>query len=348
MDYLPENLPRAWIPRPHGFLVVERPPIPVRGDRALYLVRKTGLTSVQAGSLLMKALGASLFELQGLKDRHAVAYQYVTLRNPSRTPPHLTIGERLEAWLIRRNVQPLKPGLHGLNFFKIKLEFAPPRPNPPQIEPRPFLNYIGPQRFGVCKPDSHLQGLALTQLSLEELAILETSGCTIPPSKQYSPGNRARRTPWAPGRNRSRLLAEALQAYLFNRALAEAAEQGGGDPGWAAERLVRLPCPSGVTVKVPAGRLPGPWADRGDTGWARLVAGIATREGIPLQALPGGERPPLRAFQALPCRLWYRDSEDAMVLGFTLPRGVYATVYLRHIVRLDWERECEFLAAGKL
>ncbi len=337
LDTLPDTECTAWIPRPEGFIVAEPyQVVPAQEGWSLYLVRKEGLTTLEAARILVGEAGARRYTVYGLKDKNAIAYQYVSLYKPRRTPERVRLG-KLEAWLIARRASPLQPGGHGRNIFRITLETRNRECAEIIVEKALatsfYPNYIGPQRFGVCKPDSHLQGLALTHSRLGEATLLENTGYLLGSRGETGKGTRgAWRTP------HYSLTLQALQSYVFNRALSIAVGEG-IELHRLSDKTIRLACP-GEKARVPAAPLPGRGVGR-NTLWGQIIERVLGEEGLSWETLAVLDSP-LRSLLSRPCRktVVVGPVEDQVMLVFSLPRGSYATVYLRHLVRLDWVREC--------
>ena len=335
----------AWIERPQGFTVAEPGGVASGGGWALYLVRKEALDSLEAARRLAALLGAGSYSLQGLKDACSVSYQYIAIKNPRSTPSRVEAG-RLRAWLVGRS-RPLAPGAHGFNVFRLHVRL--------QGDPEAFCRaahglrwipgYYGPQRFGVERSNTHYIGYLRLIGRLGGLVLEYGRRYPLEERAPQPPGSYERRAIEAVERRRSPLEAsrfgprrihlEALQAYIFNRALSKL-ERRGLDPWMSTRRRAHLACPQG-RVAAPAGRLPPP--GKPSTPWQEVVLEVMEEEGLPpglwaSHATRGSWRP-----LAYPvCRISCRPTSDGAILVTALPAGAYATILLRRIAWVDWLR----------
>ena len=298
------------IPRPTGFLVAEPRPVLWSGEWTLYYVRKISIPTHTTGRMLAKALGARSFAYYGLKDANAVAFQHIAVLMPLARPNHVRVGKKLEAWLVANGVAKPVPGLHAWNSFRIVVE--PYSPDVPCRSGYTFPNYYGPQRFGTCKPTSHLVGLHLAR---------ELSG-------------------QAPGRVHGfsrRISLGALQAFTWNRALSLLlAEQ---EPGLDTGISVGISCPRHARQqRAPALPLPGR-RRLGPRRWDDVIDLVLDEMGLSRRNLVGMKQHPRPAILR-PCISRCERAGDRLVHLFVLPRGAYATVYLREAYLVDWLSEC--------
>ena len=316
----------ARVPRPWGFLVAEPRPLAWRGEWILYYVRKVGLSTVAAARMLAGALGARSYGFYGLKDTDAVAFQHIGLLGPSRAPRRVELaGGRLVGWLVGVRVSRPQPGLHGWNSFRVVLEPLAGGLECGGLEW--FPNYFGPQRFGVCRPNSHLLGLYIAR---GDWKALERELRERYPLEAGPPRPRL-------GRFERRIALEALQAYIWNRALSIAVADGlveEAGPPWAT-----LSCPLVAgRIRAPAASLPSP-RRRGPGWWEELVDHVLGELGLPRGSLRGLE-PRMRPLLSRPCTGSCKRRDERLWYVFTLPRGCYATVFLRQLHVIDWAWDC--------
>jgi len=330
--------PDIWvrIPRPHGFIVAERRlRVAGRGPWAVYWARKEGITSLALARRLAEHTSAKSYRLLGLKDADAIAYQYVYLLEP-RKPHTILEGEGFRAWLVGWEPGPRRLGAHLWNMFRLTLE--PLMGTPGGVcdalsHAETVPGYYGPQRFGVYRPNTHLQGLykGLGAFGLLAREYRYEYGLGGGPGgyEARALAEAARRGPWRVLRHGpGTLAAEALQSYIWNRALSIALA---GDPE-AYGSPARTPCPRpgrAVVAPLPSRRL------LSSTGrWAGLVSWVLEEEGVPAWLLPS--RAPKRALVAEPCWLSCRAVDGRVVVWLGLPRGLYATVAVRAAVHVAW------------
>ena len=340
----------ASIERPEGFVVVEEvnglPCTEFRGtsqgDRAVYLMVKHGVDHLTAVRAAERALRRRVHAL-GVKDANALTYQLVYVFGP---PPRSEVSlPRVSLRFVGMHEGQLD---HTGNRFQVSLHVA----NVEELRRRVsllsslgfVLNYFGYQRFGLRRPNNHLVGKAIAQgdlrgavdlivgspfpseppaarafRSLYDRGDLRGALEAVPPRgyelertvlSEYlrggDPARALRASPVPPS-----FFVEAYQSYLFNLCLSRMAEQG-------------LPSP-GARVRVPSraieaeGTCREVMRDEGVTELARPELGVRAREMI-RQALT-----PVRGLGV--------DEEGR--LSFALPRGSYATVVLREVLRQD-------------
>ncbi len=307
------------------------------GEWHLYLVRKVGLASTIACWKLARYLGASRYSIAGLKDANAIAYQYVSLINPKVTPRYVDLGD-VKAWYLGSG-SIVKPGSHEGNIFRVEVRAEDPEllcRNIRSIDRIPA--YYGPQRFGIRRPSSHLYGLAIALKEPGRLFKEYTYRYPLEGNVRLSYEEESlelvskRKDPWAVLEGVPGIALEALQAYIFNRALSEAIK--GGYLDRVRETIIRVNyCRSSTTL--PAVRLPSRELASATTTWARIVRGIAEFEGIDLDML-GELKPTLRPlyfpFELRSCV----TRGDRAIVTLCLPPAAYVTVLLREVAEVNW------------
>jgi tRNA pseudouridine13 synthase len=310
------------------------------GEHLFLWIEKRGMGAEYFQRQVAKRLGLPPGEVgtAGLKDRHAVTRQYVSV--PATVEANLACldGDGIRLLRHARHANKLKPGhLHG-NRFRILIRDAERAHDDSltqilerlRVEGTP--NYYGPQRFGRDAETARL-GLDL----LEGKA-----------KKMRSPFLR-------------KLALSAVQSLLFNAYLAQRLCDG----------LMRRVLPGDVMAKWPAGGMftaedvavEQERFDRRETVHAGPMFGrktfpakgeAAEREARVLAAA-GFTRESFDGFGKLlqgtrRHNLIYVDDlsacweEEGLRLTFTLPAGSYATVLLREIMKVDVSDE-EPLAA---
>ncbi len=326
--YNARRRPRGYVDRPAGFHVIEpRPALPKGDGWSWYLVRRVGMDSWRALKSLARLTGATRGGLLGLKDACSYATQYMALKGTG-------LPERLEtpgfkAWLVGRAGSP-RLGLHRYNIFKITLK-AEDRVEVAGVEWVP--GFYGPQRFGISRPNTHYLGLLHAEARMGE--VIQEYLFRYPLEERSGPGGYearelARLRAGMPRPRMLRIMAEALQSYIFNRALSRSLN----NPREYAEHHVTVEC-MGSIYKAPAARLPGPRLESSRSRWAMLVGEILGEEGLSWQALRG-LRSPFRPLLYPVCNLRSRDTPEGVMLRFALPRGAYATSLLRELADMDW------------
>ena len=326
---------------PEDFQVDELLPYPPsgEGEHLFVRIRKTGLDSIRAARSLAEALGVieagehlpAEVGLAGLKDRHAIASQWISLPWPleQKTPEPKRIDPRLEILEVRRHSHKLRKGHVAANDFRITLREVPRGGTTraqrilERLRVVGMPNRYGPQRFGRdgSNPD-------------RARAIL----------------NRQSRRPR--DRNLWSLLRSSLQSEVFNRVLDLRIGMGILTLAILGDRMVKhasggqfdMTDPRAEQPRVdaleisPTGPLPGK-RSRPPFGVAleierAALADSALSEAI-VRQLGVGSRRPLR----LPLERAHIESIDAdeetesFRLSVRLPAGAYATVLLDELVK---------------
>jgi len=330
---------RAKINAPHGFRIFEIPSDSwfKRGEWHVYLIRKAGLPSTVACWKLARQLRAPRYSISGLKDANAIAYQYVSLTSPKATPSYVDLGD-VRAWYLGLGSM-IKPGSHEGNMFRVELETEDPEllcRNLASIERIPA--FYGPQRFGVKRPSSHLYGLAIALKEPGRLVREYTYRYPLEGYVKLSYEDESRelvskkRDPWAVLEGAPGIALEALQSYIFNRALSEAIKRGYMER--VREAIVKVKY-CGLTATLPAVRLPSKELSLKTTMWAHLVKSVVEREGVSLEMLEGLKpslRPLYFPFKLRSCVV----GEGRVVVTLCLPPAAYVTVLLREVALVDW------------
>ena len=334
-DLEPAKPLTVTIHRPAGFRVVE--PAPRLQDRGWlwYLIARGPIDSNRAARSLALTVGASRWGLLGLKDACARVWQYVAVKASS--GPGFIRFSWGAAFLVGHGGMP-RLGMHGYNMFSLDVTVLD---GDPGVAARILEEYnvmpgfFGPQRFGVDRPNTHYIGLLEAEGRLGEL--LAEYAYRYPGEERREPGSyerrilsRARSSSSIAAARTPRIAREALQAYIFNRALSRV---------WPeyrryAEAGLTLKCGDTV-IQAPAARLPHERMQSSRSPWARIVDNIIKEEGIGWSALRG-LRGPLRPLVYPVCKLKARVSRGSVRVRFMLPRGGYATMLLRTVAYVDW------------
>ncbi len=328
--------PSGIVRRPQDFRVVEPHPIKAREKPgvATYLVYRVGLDTRAVGRLLARTLGAKSYAVSGLKDACARVYQYITVINPVIAKEEVTT-DRFKAWLVSRNTL-VWPGSHEYNMFKVVIHTSEPRRVCNNAKQSPYIpGFFGPQRFGIERPNTHYIGLLYTD-NMKGYIIREYT-YRYPLEERSTLGTYEKRTlklvektrdPWRI--KVQRIMLEALQAYIYNRALSKTLHS----ISEVAEHHTIVTCGS-MQARVPAVRLPSPRLAKSRSKWAKIVANVLEEEGISWQNLKG-LKPVFRPLIYPVCRLKCIQTENITKISFNLPRGAYATTLLIEIADIDW------------
>jgi tRNA pseudouridine13 synthase len=166
------------------------------GEHLFLWVEKCGLGTAELITRLARdhGLRSNDFGYSGLKDKHAVTRQWLSLHLPGKEAPFDTpVGEGYRVLRQLRHHKKLRPGTHKFNQFRLCLRGIHELPDATlqqinSIRTQGFANYFGHQRFG-RKQDNVQQALA--QLGTRRIS-----------------------------RNRKSMLLSSLRSHLFNQILA--------------------------------------------------------------------------------------------------------------------------------
>ncbi|MFX4228173.1 MAG: tRNA pseudouridine(13) synthase TruD [Porticoccaceae bacterium] len=153
------------VPRPRGLVRAENSHFQVdeilgfdpsgEGEHLYLQIRKNGQNTVWVKQQLARQLGVEPLDIghSGLKDRHAVTTQWLSIYAPSAEYDPVEIDiEGVEVLQSCRHTHKLRPGTHRANRFRILVtEIVQPQGLDnllEQIAVQGFPNYFGEQRFG--------------------------------------------------------------------------------------------------------------------------------------------------------------------------------------------------------
>jgi tRNA pseudouridine13 synthase len=299
------------------------------GDHLFLWIEKTDLGAEYFIRQVARRLGITNGEVgtAGLKDRRAVARQWVSVPGTCEAALPQLEGNGIHVLRVSRHANKLKPGHLRGNRFRILI-----RDVGPAVDPTPILdrirehglpNFYGPQRFG---RDGETAALGMSLLKGE-------------PAKVRNPFLR-------------KLALSAAQSLLFNEYLAHRLNDG----------LLRTVLPGDVMAKWPAGGMftaedvsvEQSRFDRRETVTAGPMfgrktfpaKGVAAEREAAVLASAGLGSSSFNAFGKLlqgtrRHNIVYVDElscvreERGLRLWFTLPAGSYATVLLREVMKTD-------------
>ncbi|HET9552268.1 MAG TPA: tRNA pseudouridine(13) synthase TruD [Anaeromyxobacteraceae bacterium] len=321
---------------PEDFRVDELPAyLPSGAGPHLYLhVEKRGRTTRDVLRALARALGVPDRDAgyAGLKDRAAVTTQWLSFPVARDPDPASLAGDGFRVLAASRHQNKLRPGHARGNAFAVTVrggDLGRARACAEALARAGLPNYFGPQRFGADGGNAAL-GRALL----------------LP-----DPPPEARRA--ARDRFLRRFALSAFQSLLFNRWLAERIEDGLFDRALAGDVLKKLdsgglflcedPAADGPRVAAfevsPAGPMFG-HALRAAAGEpAAREARLLAAEGIALEdfARGGGEAEGTRRAARLRVQPALEPAGDGYVARFELPKGSYATVVMRELMKDEAE-----------
>lgn len=306
-----------------------------QGDHTFLRIQKTGLTTPQAVRQIVEALCGSLSRsdhreigFAGLKDKHAVATQWISI--PARfmkAKPELDTEDLkiLEAIPHERKI---KRGHQRQNRFSILIEEVPDG----GIEKAQAVlevllreglpNYFGPQRFGALGNNAE-RGLAMLK------------------GEMRPPRDRTVRN----------LLYAALQSSLFNQVLQTRLKDGSFNKALLGDLMKKHTGGMFEVTDVPAeqarveaqeisptGPMLGPKmrAPSADALALELAQQKAMGlDEISLKPMPAGTRRSLRICLSEDTRL-IPQGKDAYQVQVSLPSGSYATVFLDELIKPEY------------
>lgn len=268
----------------------------------------------------------------GLKDRRAVTSQWVSVRMAGKPEPdwqRLAVAGQVEVLDCRRHSRKLKRGVHRSNRFELRLRRLEGNMDALQVRLQQLSqqgvpNYFGEQRFG-------------------------HGGATLAQARHWQERG-ARKL----SHSKRGLLLSALRGHLFNLLLAQRVEEGSwnrllpGDVGMLQGSRSLFACPA-VTAEL-AARVASGDVHPGLPLWGRgeVLQGLAQlsrQETIlaPDAALCRFLEEAGLTLAYRPARLladdfcWRFCDDGALLLGFSLPPGSYATAVLAELA--DYREE---------
>jgi tRNA pseudouridine13 synthase len=319
---------------PEDFRVDEVPAyLPSGAGPHLYLrVEKRGRTTRDVLRALATALGVPERDAgyAGLKDKDAVTTQWLSFPVAADPDPAALAGPGLAVLEASRHANKLRPGHVRANRFALVVRGGDParaRAAAAALLERGLPNFFGPQRFGTEGRNAEIGR-----------AILRGEG-----------GPEARRA--ARDRFVRRLSLSAYQASLFNRWLAARMEDGLFAAALAGDVMKKLDTGGLFTCEDPAAD--GPRVARFEISPAgpmfghklRPAAGealareasILAADGMALAdfARGGGEAEGTRRAARLRVEVAVEPVEGGYRASFELPKGSYATVLMRELVKSE-------------
>jgi len=341
LPYLTDDLPGiggTLRVQPEDFLVEELPAYEPCGEgEHLYLwIEKRSTSAEQLSRHIARVLGIPSREIgtAGLKDRHAVTRQYVSV--PTRCADRFGEIDTSDIHVLRTVLHrnKLRTGHLRGNRFSILVrdvsEQAAERAAiiAERLERLGFPNYFGPQRFGV--------GGETGRLGFDLLHGQSTPG-DLPRSRR---------------KFLLRLAISAAQSRLFNEYVAQRFEDGllhtvlpgdvmqvalTGGPFVAQDPEIEQPRYDTFET-VLTGPLFGPKMKLPEEEPFRRESSLLDRHALTVAEfarfgkLAAGTR---RACLIRPAELSLRPEPDGLRFDFALPRGTYATVLLREFMKND-------------
>ena len=261
----------------------------------LYLhIRKTGQNTVWVKEQLARKLGVKPQDIghSGLKDRHAVTTQWLSIYKPGIDPDLSDLDiDGVEILQNLRHTNKLRPGMHQYNRFRILVSEISDAGDMEslleQIRSHGFPNYFGEQRFG---HDGNNLAIGWSLLQKRKL-------------RQHK---------------KKSIYLSALRSFVFNQVLTVRIEATPDQvfafdmtgPLWGRGRLDVSPEQNEFELQVLK-----PWQ--------------ALCEALEFSGLNQERR---ELFQRADEMTWEWPQQDKLLLDFCLPPGSYATALLHEIV----------------
>lgn len=295
------------------------------GEHVLLRIRKRGLTTGQAADVLARFAGVKpgVVGYAGMKDRHAITEQSLTVQLPGREEPDWAALERDDVVVLdhARHQRKLKRGALKANHFTIRLrDVQGARERAEQvltrIRSKGVPNYFGAQRFG-------------------------RRGDNVEQARTMFAGRRVRR-------NQRSILLSAARSHIFNRVLDARVQDStwnrgidgelyslAGSRSWFASEADTTELRQRIADGDihPSGPLwgDGPSPASGDAGQLESrIAGVTPElcEGLANARLDHDRR----ALRLLPDDFsWTWPERESLELHFGLPPGAYATAVIAEI-----------------
>lgn len=328
-------------PDPEDFVVDEQPLYAASGQGDHWYVRLAKRERTTADLKRAVADAAQVPEREvgyaGLKDKHAVTTQWLSVPVPHSVPPgEWQLPEPYRVLEITRHANKLRIGHLEGNRFRIRLVGLDPQARAAapalceRISQQGIGNYFGPQRFGL---DQRNLETALSLLARRRL------------------GPRAGQ--------RGKFLASVIQSELFNRYLIARSELG--RERLLAGDVVRLEGSRTVFVVEDPER-EAPRLAAGDLHLTGPITGpkMKQSQGRPLEleraaaaslgldeaglrelgrSAPGTRRDLLLRPASLSWRFEDAGGAEALIVEFGLPAGAYASLIIRALTRQEFTRD---------
>lgn len=265
------------------------------GEHLYLFVEKRAVTTGEAQRRLATAFGVLRSDVSyaGMKDRHAVARQWFSVRGPRDEVDAL--GPELAVLRQVRHARKLRRGELRSNRFRIRLRgvSGDVEPHLRRIAGDGVPNYFGPQRFGV-------------------------DGGNVAAARQWASTGRPRIPRFTRG-----LYLSTLRSFLFNEVLGRRVADGTWETALAGEALVE---------GAPSGPLWGrgvPTTLGAALALESAAAGALPDIADTLEHV--GLRQERRALRVKPTDLSWSLEGDVLTVECVLPKGAYATSVLREV-----------------
>ena len=145
------------------------------GDLTLCVLRKIGIDTIRASSIISRALGVKpkMIGFCGIKDKMSISWQFITTPRGVMSPDGLKIDEIVDVKPIEDTGSKLTSRSLLKNVFEIRIRHA--RIDVDEVErcveelkARGVPNFYGHQRFGITRPITAIVGKLIMEGRLEE------------------------------------------------------------------------------------------------------------------------------------------------------------------------------------
>ncbi len=299
------------------------------GEHLFLWVEKTGLSTMELIARIARdySLNPQLIGYSGLKDKHALTCQWLSLHLPGKPSPlDLSEGDGYRVLRQARHHKKLRPGTHKSNSFQLRIREVSSLPDKTREQlqcaaNQGFANYFGAQRFG-RKQDNVRQ--ALEQLNTRRLK-----------------------------RSRKSILLSSLRSYLFNQILARRITLGHWEHPLPGD-VFMLRGSRSIFFDEVDDKLVARYQELDIASTASLYGTgrcqlTGEPQSIEAQIFAGhedithcldqqGVKLQMRPLRAVVDKFSFTyDAEDqSLVLNLTLPAGCYVTTMLDHFITLQY------------
>lgn len=318
-------------------------------------------------------LGRGEIGVGGIKDAKAVTSQIISIYGAKPGDlPHIPGVEYRGFWAMDKPISPAGIEGNKFTIVVRDLDVECAEGALARLAGIKLPNYYGYQRFGTIRPVSHLLGKALVRRDpdafldamfckifdaesprVKEARGLACRGMYAEALSKMPRGmmeERALLRALASGRNKwnsimsiprriLKMYIEAYQSYIFNKALSARVEAAGLEPIDEdvflkdEEPLAAASPPPGAAPALP---IPGPGIRIPNSKARDLLIKILSAEGVALGdfAVPKlGVSGSYRRIAVVPEGFSWRAEPGSILLTFKLPRGSYATIVLRELIK---------------
>ena len=145
------------------------------GDLTLCVLKKVGIDTIRASSIISRALGVKpkMIGFCGIKDKMSISWQFITTPRGAMSPDGLEIDKIIDVKPVEDTGSKLTSRSLLKNVFEIRIRHA--RIDADEVErcveelkARGVPNFYGHQRFGITRPITAIVGKLIMEDRLEE------------------------------------------------------------------------------------------------------------------------------------------------------------------------------------